>query len=78
MNFRDEKTLLGVGQAQVRNSVSVESAPAFAVAAYGMLLVSGQLAFGNSSRRTVAATQMGCQFQRPPDLDTATASSTPR
>jgi hypothetical protein len=48
VNFRDEKTLLGVGQAQVRNIVSVESAPAFAVAAYGMLLVSGQLAFGNS------------------------------
>jgi DDE superfamily endonuclease len=49
VNFRDEKTLLGVGQAQVRNAVSVESAPAFAVAAYGMLLVSGQLAFGNSN-----------------------------
>jgi hypothetical protein len=50
VNFRDEKTLLGVGQAQVRNTVSVESAPAFAVAAYGMLLVSGQLAFSNSDR----------------------------
>ena len=50
VNFRDEKTLLGVGQAQVRNTVSVESSPAFAVAAYGMLLVSGQLAFGNSDR----------------------------
>jgi hypothetical protein len=49
VNFRDEKTLLGVGQAQVRNTVSVESAPAFAVAAYGMLLLSGQLAFGNSA-----------------------------
>ena len=48
VNFRDEKTLLGVGQAQVRNTASVESAPAFAVAAYGMLLVSGQLAFGSS------------------------------
>ena len=48
VNFRDEKTLLGVGQAQVRNTISVESAPAFAVAAYAMLLVSGQLAFGNS------------------------------
>ena len=48
VNFRDEKTLLGVGHAQVRNTLSVESAPAFAVAAYGMLLVSGQLAFGNS------------------------------
>jgi hypothetical protein len=49
VNFRDEKTLLGVGQAQVRNQVSVESAPAFAVAAYGMLLASGQLAFAHSS-----------------------------
>jgi hypothetical protein len=50
VNFRDEKTLLGVGQAQVRNEVSVESAPALTVAAYGMLLVAGQRAFGNSSQ----------------------------
>jgi hypothetical protein len=49
VNFRDEKTLLGVGQAQVRNKVSVESAPALTVAAYGMLLVAGQRAFGNSN-----------------------------
>ncbi len=49
VNFRDEKTLLGVGQAQVRNKMSVEAAPAFAVAAYGMLLVAGQLAFAHSS-----------------------------
>jgi len=48
VNFRDEKTLLGVGQAEVRNIASVESAPAFAVAAYSMLLVSGQRAFGSS------------------------------
>ena len=48
VNFRDEKTLLGVGQAQVRAEASVESTPAFAVAAYGLLLVSAQQAFGNS------------------------------
>jgi DDE superfamily endonuclease len=48
VNFRDEKTLLGVGQAQVRHSVSVESAPALTVAAYGLLLVAAQLAFGHS------------------------------
>ena len=48
VNFRDEKTLLGVGQAQVRAEASVESAPALTVAAYGMLLVSAQRAFGNS------------------------------
>jgi hypothetical protein len=33
VNFRDEKTLLGVGQAQVRAEYSVESAPALSVAA---------------------------------------------
>jgi hypothetical protein len=49
VNFRDEKTLLGVGQAQVRAETSVESAPALTVAAYGMLLVSAQRAFGNSN-----------------------------
>jgi hypothetical protein len=49
VNFRDEKTLLGVGQAQVRNAESVEAAPALTVAAYAMLLVAAQHAFGNSS-----------------------------
>jgi hypothetical protein len=48
VNFRDEKTLLGVGQAQVRSAASVESAPALAVAAYRMLLVSAQRAFAHS------------------------------
>jgi hypothetical protein len=48
VNFRDEKTLLGVGQAQVRAEASVESVPALTVAAYAMLLVSAQRAFGNS------------------------------
>ena len=48
VNFRDEKTLLGVGQAQVRAEASVQSTPALTVAAYGMLLVSAQRAFGNS------------------------------
>ena len=48
VNFRDEKTLLGVGQAQVRAKASVESAPALTVASYGILLAAGQLAFGNA------------------------------
>ena len=38
VNFRDEKTLLGVGQARVRNPHSVQNVPATAVAAYAMLL----------------------------------------
>jgi hypothetical protein len=49
VNFRDEKTLLGVGQAQVRAEASVESAPALTVAAYGLLLVSAQRAFGDTT-----------------------------
>jgi hypothetical protein len=39
VNFREEKTLLGVGQAQVRNAHSVESVPALQVASYAMLLL---------------------------------------
>jgi hypothetical protein len=38
-NFRDEKTILGVGQAQVRTENSVESLPALQVAAYSYLLL---------------------------------------
>jgi hypothetical protein len=39
VNFREEKTLLGVGQAQVQNPESVETVPAFQVASYAMLLL---------------------------------------
>jgi hypothetical protein len=39
VNFREEKTLLGVGQAQVRHHGSVEAVPALQVASYAMLLL---------------------------------------
>ena len=48
VNFREEKTLLGVGQAQVRCPRSVESAPALTVAAYALLLLATQRAFKDS------------------------------
>jgi hypothetical protein len=41
VNFRDEKTVLGVGQARVRHPDSVGSVPAVAVAAYSILLTAG-------------------------------------
>jgi hypothetical protein len=41
LNFRDEKTVLGVGEAQVRNPVSCESVPALIVASYAFLLLAG-------------------------------------
>jgi hypothetical protein len=46
VNFRDEKTLLGVGQAQVRTEASHQNAPALAVAAYSPLLLASINAYG--------------------------------
>ncbi len=40
-NFRDEKTLLGTGEAQVRNPASVKSVPQMMVASYSLLLLAG-------------------------------------
>lgn len=65
VNFRDEKTLLGVGQAQVRNAISVESAPAFAVASYAMLLVSGQMAFSDSTAKLLPQPKWAASSKRP-------------
>lgn len=47
VNFRDEKQLIGVGEAQVRSESSVENAPVLAVAAYAMLLLAAQRAYGS-------------------------------
>jgi len=50
VNHRDEKTILGVGQAQVRNENSVASIPATAVAAYAMLHLAAIKAYGKSGK----------------------------
>ncbi len=50
VNFRDEKTLLGVGEAQVRSPASVESAPTLAVAAYAMLLLAVESVAANKNQ----------------------------
>ena len=39
LNFRDEKTIIGVGEAQVRTPVAVEAVPAFVVATYAFMLL---------------------------------------
>jgi len=46
VNHREEKDTLGVGQAQLRNFVSVPKQPAFAVASYSALLLASLEAFG--------------------------------
>ncbi|MDR1470977.1 MAG: transposase [Synergistaceae bacterium] len=44
LNFRDEKTVLGVGEAQIRKQPSVESVPSLVVASYACLLLAGTAA----------------------------------
>ena len=46
VNHRDEKDILGVGQAQVRSEQSVRRHPALAVASYSMLLLAALKKFG--------------------------------
>lgn len=46
VNFRDQKSVMGVGQAQVRHQTSVQTVPAVAVAAYSLLLLAGIRAYG--------------------------------
>ena len=48
VNHREEKDILGVGQAQVWSPRSVPRQPAFAVASYSLLLLAGLLEFGPS------------------------------
>ena len=65
VNFREEKTLLGVGQAQVRHPDSVENVPALQVAAYSMLLLA-----------TIANTQsQGCDLLPTPKWAHSTATT---
>ena len=46
VNHREEKSTLGVGDAQVRNKHSVPKQPAFVVAIYSMLLLAALKAYG--------------------------------
>jgi hypothetical protein len=48
VNFRDEKTILGVGQAQVRTKSSNQNAPALGVSAYALLLLASVKAYGKT------------------------------
>jgi len=47
VNHRDEKSLLGVGHAQVWSALSIPRHPAFAVASYSMLLLAALRTFGS-------------------------------
>jgi hypothetical protein len=55
VNHRDEKQIIGVGQAQVRSAKAVERVPAFAVAVYATLLLA-----------SARASQQGALDHQPP------------
>ena len=50
VNHRDEKQIIGVGQAQVRSRRSVDRDPAFAVAAYATLLLASIQTYGRPGK----------------------------
>jgi hypothetical protein len=50
VNFRDEKCLLGVSEAQLRQPEAVQRQPAGAVAAYALLLLAAHDAYGHDGR----------------------------
>ena len=49
VNFRDEKQLIGMGEAQVHSESSAKRVPEFVAACYAMLLLSAHKAFGAGS-----------------------------
>jgi hypothetical protein len=53
VNFREEKLMLGCGQAQVRNPNSAASIPAFIAAIYGLLHIASHRAYQKSDNLTI-------------------------
>jgi len=53
VNFKEEKSLLGSGKAQVRNKNSTASIPAFIAAIYGYLLLSSHKTYKKLDRKNV-------------------------
>jgi hypothetical protein len=51
VNHRDEKQIIGVGEAQVRATQSVDHQPAMAVASYAILLLAATRAYGTAGER---------------------------
>jgi hypothetical protein len=45
VNHREEKSILGVGQAQVWSQKSIDRQPAFHIAVYSALLLAGALTY---------------------------------
>jgi hypothetical protein len=68
---KDEKDLLGVGQAQVWSDVSVERQPAFHVATFAALLVAAIRAYGLNTRSAAGRLPLWREHKPPPRLSVA-------
>jgi hypothetical protein len=71
VNFRDEKTLLGVGQPHVRTKLAAQKVPAASVAAYSLLLLAAARAFGPNGRPDSLPPPKWQQPKQPPRASTA-------
>lgn len=49
LNFRDEKTIMGVGDAQVRTAAAAQSVPSFVVASYAFMLLAAHVVKAKSN-----------------------------
>lgn len=71
VNHRDEKQLIGVGQAQVRAPKAADRLPAFAVLSYTYLLIAAAHSFGlAASRQTLPLPKWRDRSSRPSDNPT--------
>ena len=70
VNFRDEKTLLGLGQAQVRGEASTQNVPALSVASYALLMLASVEAFGVDGRPDALPTPIWQRGRIPPRVST--------
>jgi hypothetical protein len=73
VNFHEEKTLLGVGQAQVRNADSVETVPGLQVASYAMLLLATLRALDGSAKSDLLPPPKWAAKKVPPRFSTQRA-----
>lgn len=53
VNFREEKSMMGCGQAQVRNIKSAENVPAFIAATYALIHIASHRAYQKSGNPTI-------------------------
>ncbi len=65
VNFREEKSLLGVGQAQVRTPASTQQLPAMLIASYAMLLLAAIRSFSPSTPPALLPPPKWCVQTKP-------------